>query len=128
VSTVSGVTVVDRLGESNDWEGFSGHGTVTFRNISLAPGAYRVTVYYVFGLRADWDQSRYARLRIRNVATGGVSDNGTSHPRTTTCCQAWTTPTVNVVGGNYDISFTHPGNLSGPDRAPAIDRIEITAA
>jgi hypothetical protein len=98
---------------------------VTFNNVNLPAGTYRVTVHYVFALRANDDTSRYGRLRIDPDGVGNITDHWNTYPRTTTCCQTWTTGNVTVSAGTFDISFTHPGNISGPDRAPAIDRIVI---
>jgi hypothetical protein len=125
VRTVGGATVVDRLGEANDWVNCAAHGTVTFNNVSLDAGTYTITIYVVFGERANDDSQRYARLLIDPDGAGDIIEQPNTYPRTTTCCSNWTTPTFPVSAGTFDISFTHPGIAGQTDRAPALDRIVI---
>jgi hypothetical protein len=124
VRTVGGASVVDRLGEANDWTGCSSDGVVTFNNVNLPAGTFRITIHYVFGLN-DSDPSRLARLRIDPDGPGATVDQQNNYPRTTTCCQTWTTGTFTVAAGTVDISFANPNLATGQDRAPALDRIVI---
>jgi hypothetical protein len=123
-SGASGGSIVDRLGDDNDWSGCTGDGVVTFNNVSLEAGNYTVTVYYVFNL-TNTDSSRFARLRIDPDGAGSNIDFTRTFARTTTCCQSWTTGRFTVSTGTFDISFTNPGQPNATDRAPAVDRIVI---
>ena len=121
VAGASGGRVVDRLG--GGWSGCMGRGVVTFNNVSLQSGTYRVTIYYVFN-QSNGDATRNARLRVdRNGpgADGPTIDH--TYANTKTCCQSWTTSTFTITTGTFAISFTSPGPQQ--NRAPALDRIVI---
>lgn len=120
---VGGATVVDRLGE--DW-GNCNRGRVTFNNVNLPAGTFTVTIYYVFGQDSpQWSSSRYGELEIERDGGGTDIEFGNTYPRTTSCCQSWTTSSFTISAGSYDITFTNPNRQGWSNRAPAIDRIVI---
>ena len=124
VSTVGGASVVDRIGQENDWQNCSTDGTLTFGGVNLPAGTFTITVHYVFGLNNS-DPARDARLRLDPAGSGNNIDLWHNYPRTTSCCQQWTTPSFTVSAGAFAIWFTNPGTDDPNDRAPALDRIVI---
>jgi hypothetical protein len=116
--------VVDRLGEDSDWGVFSGWGEVRFSNVELPAGTFTVTISYVFNEMAGSDTSRTGRLRLDPVDSTTNIDHVHVYPRATSV-QTWTTPSFNLAAPTtFTIIFTTP-SVSGPDRAPALDRIVI---
>jgi hypothetical protein len=109
----AGATVIDEIGD--DW--VSGPGTnnwLEFRNIVVpAPGQYRVTIWYVYGLGPTGTR------RMSVIVNGATTSTQVFSTTTTVTARE---VTVNLATTNT-IRLTHLDS-----RSPAVDRIEIVAA